>query len=121
MMAYWNYKIKKEFDKAYEYEYPVAKRSLTTYIAKHANPMLEYKSFELKSMVKKADHLADVELTVVPVVKVPGMRAFERTITIKERWVKVDEVWYHMEASSSSFTHREQREVMLRTKKRVTI
>ncbi len=108
--AYWNYRIKGELEKAYDYEYPLAKRPLTTYIAQHESPLLKYKSFELKSIMKNAGDVADVELTILPVVKVPGAKAFEHTLTITERWVKVDEVWYRMGASSKNgVTHEKEK------------
>lgn len=95
IVKYWDHKTKKELDKTYEYESPLNKMTLTNYIRKYSNPAIDYKSFELMSIDRQDDDIADVRLKIVPVVKVPGARALEHTTIITERWVKVEDIWYH--------------------------
>jgi len=106
--TYWNHKVKRDFVKAYEYESPLSKEmTATKYVQMHANPALTYKSFEIRSIIKKADDIADVELMVVPVAKVPGAKPFEHEIAITERWVKVNDTWYHLSRrAAGDFTHK---------------
>ncbi len=95
IVRYWDHKIKDELDKSYEYESPLNKMTLTSYIKKYSNPAIDYKSYELMSIDRLDDDIADVQLKIVPVVKVPGARALEHTTIITERWVKVEDIWYH--------------------------
>jgi hypothetical protein len=96
VMAYWNYRVDRDLVKSYEYEVPLDRMTLTNYIRKYSNPMITYKSFSLQSISKKDVDVADVNLTVVPVVKVPGGRAFEHKTIVTERWVRVKDIWYHI-------------------------
>jgi len=95
VIAYWNYKMEGDLVKSYEYESPLNKMTLTNYIKRYSDPAIRYKSFEVESINKVDDDVADVRLTIVPIVKVPGARAFEYTTTITERWVSVKDEWYH--------------------------
>lgn len=95
VVKYWDHKVKEELDKTYEYESPLNKMTLTNYIKKYSNPSLGYKSFELISIDRLDDDIADVRLKIAPVVKVPGAKALELNTIITERWVKVEDMWYH--------------------------
>lgn len=95
VVKYWDHKIKGELDKTYEYESPLNKMTLTNYIKKYSNPAIGYKNFELMSIDRLDDDIADVQLKIVPVVKVPGARALEHITIITERWVRVEDIWYH--------------------------
>jgi hypothetical protein len=95
IMNYWSHIIKEELDKAYDYEYPLGKMTLSKYIARKSNPMIKYKGFEIRSISINGD-TADVEMEIVPVIKVPGERPFEHKTVILERWAKVDGIWYHV-------------------------
>ena len=61
IVQYWNHKTKEELDKTYEYESPLNKMTLTNYIRKYSNPAIDYKSFELISIDRLADDIADVQ------------------------------------------------------------
>lgn len=96
--AYWNHKINREFEKAYKYEYvyPLKSMTVTKYIELNANPMITFKSFEIKSISWRLEDVADVELSVIPVAKAPGAKPFEYPVIVTERWVRVDESWYRV-------------------------
>lgn len=104
IMNYWNHIVKEELDKAYNYEYPLGKVSLSRYIAQRANPMVKYKGFEIKEITIKEDS-ADVQMEIMPVIKVPGERPFEHKTVILERWVKVEGIWYHVTKKDINLTH----------------
>jgi hypothetical protein len=95
---YWGHKINREFGEAYQYEYAYIMKvmPLTKYIELNSNPMITYKSFELKSIGWKREDVADVELSVVPVAKAPGAKPFEYPVIVTERWVRVNESWYRV-------------------------
>lgn len=108
-MAFWNYRVTKELDKTYEYEYPLNKASLTKYIEQYSDPVFKYKSFEIKA-IREKDDVADVELLIVPWIKVPGAIPFEHVTTITDRWVKFNEVWYHVSGSpTEGFTQKKEK------------
>lgn len=97
VVAYWGHKVNREFVKAYEYEYNPEHKTLERYVLMHSNPAIGFKSFNVESIViNKEDGSADVGLTIVPSLKVPGVRPFEIPKTITERWVRVKESWYHV-------------------------
>jgi len=107
--GYWTSKIEGDVVKSYEYELPLTRMGITKYITKYANPMLKFKSFAVQEIEKKDDDVADVKLAVVPVVKVPGSRAFEYKTVITERWVRVNDFWYHtFKQDSSNLIHKKE-------------
>ncbi len=105
--AYWNYRVEKNLTKSYEYELPAERLELNNYVRRYSNPMIEYKSFDVKSISMK-DGVADVELALSPVVKAPGARPFEHTIIITDRWVKMNDEWYHALKSVNKVTHKKE-------------
>lgn len=96
IMAYWNHKIKQEFDKSYEYEYPIKGITRSRYISRLDSPLIRYKDFSIKSIIKLSDDTAEVEMDILPVLKAPGAKPFEHKTTIKEKWVKWNGLWYHV-------------------------
>jgi hypothetical protein len=109
VMAYWNYRVSRELDKAYAYEYPLGKTDLTKYVQVNSNPMMGYKSYEIKT-IREKDEVADVELLIVPWVKVPGAKPLEHATTITDRWVKLEKVWYHVSRSpTEGFTQKKEK------------
>lgn len=97
VMAYWGYKVDKELDKAYDYEYNPEKMTKAVYIGRYLNPTLELRRFDLKTIkINKEEGSAEVALTIINKVSVPGVKVFETPTAITERWVRVGEVWYHV-------------------------
>lgn len=97
VMAYWNYKIREEFEKSYEYEEPLYRktRSLVKYVKGINTAMLKWKSVEIQN-VSIEEAQADVDLKMRTAITIPGTRTSgEQDMTTKDRWVKVDDAWYH--------------------------
>jgi len=96
---YWGYKIKREFDRAYQMELPLYRKtvSMVRYI-KRFRSTLRWKEIEIEGIDLKGDR-ADVRLKVRQKALVPGIPAregIEFTNAVKERWIKEDGVWYHV-------------------------
>lgn len=97
VMAYWNYKMNKEFDKTYNFEDPFYRKTVTLvrYIQMNSNPLLEYRGFEIVDINETKDN-AEIELRVVVRAKVPGAKPFEHDTFIKEQWIFHEGDWYHL-------------------------
>jgi hypothetical protein len=104
VIAYWNLRINKEFEKTYDYEY-LPSMPKARYMVRLSNPLIEYKAFEIKNIRFDTDDSADIEMSVRVVAKAPGARAFEHESIIKERWVKAKGIWHHVSPLSKGFTH----------------
>lgn len=97
VIAYWSNRVNRVFDKAFEYEYNLEYKTKERYVGAYSNPTIGVKSFSVDSiMINKEDDSASVSLTIVSILKVPGVKAFEPPMTITERWVRVKELWYHI-------------------------
>lgn len=97
-MAYWNFRIKGEYDKSYKYENPFFRKkvSLVDYI-KHTGQAVKTESASIEDIKIDGDNAGVKLLTKIRVI-VPDpqiMRArLKRTFT--DRWVSVDGIWYHV-------------------------
>ncbi len=101
VMAYWGYKISEQFDKAYEFEYPLYKKSTTllSYL-RHLNPNYHWKKCEIDA-VRIAEDLASVDLKITSKAAIhsPTMPRTElefKDVMATEQWVRVDGTWYHV-------------------------
>lgn len=101
VMAYWGYKINEEFDKAYEFEYPLYKKSTTmvSYL-RHLNPNFHWRKCEIDA-VRIAEDVATVDLKMTNQValhthKSPRSEFEFKDVVVKEQWIKVDGIWYHV-------------------------
>jgi hypothetical protein len=98
VMAYWNYKIKNEFDKSYEYEYPLFRKqvSMINYMKSFGTTgRAEWSGAEIGRIDVQGDN-ATVDTKIMMKIAVSSSKNFEHEGFIKEKWVKVDEVWYHV-------------------------
>ncbi len=99
--AYWGHMCRQEFDKAYDFEYPLYKKtvSLVEYIRRFRpnvtwnNPVIEN--------VRIEDGTASMEVKVETDIKMTTPKAAKRiearpVAVINEKWIKVDGVWYHV-------------------------
>ncbi len=98
-MAYWNFRIEGEYDKSYEYENPFFRKTvnLVDYI-QHSGKAVKTKSVKIEGMKIEGDN-AGVELMTTIQVSVPDP-AISRAVfpqKFTDRWVKADDVWYHVE------------------------
>jgi len=97
VIAYWNHKIREEFDKSYEYEYPLYRKqvSLVKYIKGFKTDVIRWKAVNVKD-ININDDEAVVGMYINMDVKVPGIRRIERDSLVKEKWVRVEGIWYHV-------------------------
>jgi hypothetical protein len=97
VMAYWDYKIKGEFDKSYEYEDPLfrKKTGLVSYIRSFRPEVVKWKSVRIEKIAKE-DDLATINLNVRTKVTLPQIKGVENNSEIKDKWVRVDGIWYHV-------------------------
>jgi hypothetical protein len=97
VIAYWNHKIREEFDKSYEYEYPLYRKqvSLVKYIKGFKTDVIRWKAVNVKD-ININDDEAIVGMYINIDVKVPGIRRIERDSLVKEKWVRVEGIWYHV-------------------------
>lgn len=97
--AYWNHKIKGEFDKSYEYEDPFFRKSMNmvTYI-KTTGRAVKWKQMAIeKTSVDGETAQADLVLTIQAMVPDPKILGTDLRVKESDRWVKVDGTWYHAE------------------------
>ena len=97
IMAFWDHKMKEEFDKSYEYEIPVYRKNtrMVQYIGSFNTDVIKWTSVKVEGIrVEGASALVD--LIVRTKVTLPGIRANEADSPLYEKWVKVDNVWYHV-------------------------
>jgi len=102
IMTYWGYRIEERFDKAYEFEYPLLRKtvSVVDYI-RSFHPTMKWTNAEIQTITKQ-DDAAEVTVKVdtkvkMSVSKVPKPVEFEnKGLVLNERWIKIDDVWYHV-------------------------
>jgi hypothetical protein len=99
VMAYWNYKIKGEFDKSYGYEDPFYRKStnLVGYMGNISSAALKWRSAEIEKIDEKGD-AATVDLKLGVEVILPQIdrrRSIQMNAPLADKWVKVEGVWYH--------------------------
>ncbi len=96
-MAYWDLKMKGDFDKSYEYEHPVYRKTtrMAQYIKGFNTDEVKWLAVKVKG-IKVEGTTAWVDLSVRTKVKLPMIRASEADSLLNEKWIKVDDVWYHV-------------------------
>jgi hypothetical protein len=99
VMAYWDYKVKGEFDKSYEYEHPLFKKqtSMVKYIQGFKSGVARWLGTNVEDIEIKGD-TAEASVNVKTVVRIPRVKPIESDSLIKEKWVKTDGMWYHVPA-----------------------
>jgi hypothetical protein len=101
VMAYWNLKIKGEFEKSYEYEDPFYRKtvSIVNYIKGFNTTTVKWKGAEIKEIHREAaGGKADVDLSLRMELMLPErekIREMENNFPVVDKWIKVDGIWYH--------------------------
>lgn len=100
-MAYWGYKINEQFDKAYEFEYPLYRKATTllSYL-RRINPNFHWKKCEIDTL-RIAEDLASVDLkitskSVIHMSNIPRQELELKDVMVTEQWIRVDGSWYHV-------------------------
>ncbi len=98
VMTYWDYKVKEEFDKSYEYEDPLYRKTVTriNYIRSfNVATKIRWEGAEIEDMKIKGD-TAEVTLRLKIKVAASPKRSVEQGTPLKEKWINVDGLWYHV-------------------------
>ncbi len=97
VMAYWNYKIKQEFDKSYEYEYPLFRKqvNMINYIRGFHTGKAGWAGARIEEVHVQGD-TATVDMKIMIKIFVSSSKNLEHEGFVKEKWVKVDGIWYHI-------------------------
>lgn len=96
---YWNAVVKADWDTAYEYEYPLLKKlvSRETYVFRRGNPMAHIVGYEIGDVFFKKPDEAIVNLKLRVKLVVPGnSKPAEIILSVKDRWYKIKNKWYHV-------------------------
>lgn len=101
-MAFWDHKIKEEFDKSYEYELPLYRKTtrMAKYIGTFNTDVVKWYSAKVDG-IHMEGATALVDLTVRTKVMLPRIKTSEADSLLSEKWVKVDDVWYHVPAGTN--------------------
>ena len=101
---YWGYICRQQFDKAYEFEYPVYRKKYTLmdYIRRF-RPDVKWKSAAIENIEIKNDTAmmkvkVDTEVKMA-VSRLPKRIEIKEQVVLNEKWIKVDGVWYHVPQS----------------------
>jgi hypothetical protein len=95
--AYWDYKVKEEFDKSYEYEYPLFRNqvNMTNYIRSFHTGKAGWSGARIEEVHMEGD-TATVDMKIMIKILVSSSKNLEHEALLKEKWVKVDGIWYHI-------------------------
>jgi len=96
---YWKAVIEKNFDKAYNFEYPVFRKMVPkeNYIKAGLNSRATYVEAEpLEIQINEEDNTALVKMGLTVKLNIPHLKANTIKIQKKEKWIEVDNVWYHV-------------------------
>jgi hypothetical protein len=95
--AYWNHKIKQEFDKSYEYEYPLYRKKINVvnYIKSFDTAKAGWSGAGIERVDMRGEN-ATVDMKIMVKIAVSSSRDLEHDGFVKEKWVKVDGIWYHI-------------------------
>lgn len=97
VMAYWNHKVKEEFDKSYEYESPLYKKTvnMVKYIKSFNTKRGGWIGAGIKSLKIEGDS-GIVDMKVRVRISITSSNKIEHDVLLQEKWVKADGVWYHV-------------------------
>lgn len=101
IVAYWNHKVKQEFDKSYEYEDPYFRKkiNMVNYIKSFHTGKSEWAGAKVEGLKIEGDS-AIVDMKVMLKVVVSSSRNIKQDVPIEERWAKADGIWYHVPKKS---------------------
>ena len=105
VQQYWNYRIEKSLDKAYDYEYPLFRKTmdLSSYVRAASNPAVQYTHAEILSIEPSSDKdIAIVKMVFSIKLKAPGIKSMNAKIHKSEKWVRLDKAWFHVPSSRNN-------------------
>ncbi len=102
VQAYWAHNIKEEYDKSYEFEYPLFKKnvSMVEYLRNITNNVrwerVEILKIEMGDGNADVTVMMDVNVKGLP-IRVKGRDGIEFKGNARtEKWIKTDGLWYHV-------------------------
>lgn len=101
VQEYWSYKIRREWDKCYQYESPDyrEKVNIVRYISQSSRSSVKWEGFEIEDIWTSGDEgyvtLKRKYRYIIPETK---KAAFERTE--EEKWGKKDGHWYRLSSTT---------------------
>ncbi len=101
-MTYWGHKVRQEFDKSYTYEDPYYRKrfNMIKYIKSIDTARAKWTSANVENLQINGDS-AIIDMKVkVHITVAPSARDIEQEFSLKETWVKVDGIWYHVPKKS---------------------
>lgn len=101
VMAYWNHKVKEEYDLSYDYEDPFYRKRFnrTKYVKSiNIDKRVGWKEVRIGDLKMEGDS-ATVVIKLRMRIGAPSA-GVEQDVAISERWVKVDGLWYHVQKKS---------------------
>jgi len=97
VIAYWNHKIRQEFDKTYEFEDPLFRKkiNIVNYIKGFNTARAGWTGASVEGLKIEEDS-AIVDMKVRVKITVSSSGNIEQDVQLQEKWVKVDGLWYHV-------------------------
>lgn len=95
--AYWDYKVKQDFDKAYGYEDPLFRKkiNLVNYIKGFNTEKAGWTGASIEGLTIEGDSaIVDMKVRIKIIVSSSGN--LEQDVSLREKWVKVEGLWYHV-------------------------
>ena len=102
VMTYWGHKIRQEFEKSYSYEDPYYRKrfNMVNYIRGIDTARASWTSSTIEGLKIEGDS-AIIDMKVkLRITVTPSVKNIEQEVPIKETWVKVDGIWYHVPKKS---------------------
>jgi hypothetical protein len=95
--AYWDYKVRREFDRSYEFEDPFFRKnvSMKRYIQSIPMGRMTWTNAEVERIAVDGDK-ADIDMKVAVSIGITSKRSIDQDVKITDKWVKVDGIWYHV-------------------------
>ncbi len=98
---YWGYICNQQFDKAYEFEYPLYRKtvSMVDYIRRF-RPNVHWKNASIEK-IEMQDETAMMQIKVDTDIKLMSTKMAKKAeitpqVVLDEKWIRVDGVWYHV-------------------------
>jgi hypothetical protein len=95
--AYWNHKVRGEFDRSYEFEDPFFRKNvnLNRYIQSIPAGRITWQGAGVERITVYGER-ADIDIKLAIKIIVSSKKNIEQDVKITDKWVKVDGIWYHV-------------------------
>jgi hypothetical protein len=95
--AYWDYKVRREFDRSYEFEDPFFRKNVNKdkYIQSIPSGRMSWQGAGVERITVDGDR-AEVDMKVAVMIILTSKKSIEQDVKITDKWVKVDGIWYHV-------------------------